>query len=344
MVLIRADANREIGAGHLMRCLSVAKALEAFGETVRFVTADHAPDALIRQNGFRSICMECSWDDLASERETLQCIIEQYKPRLLIIDSYQVTAAYFQALSGVVKTAYLDDLNCACWDVDYLINYNIFASSYDYTQYRDTRTKLLRMPYYAPLREEFRDLPKHETKRQVTDLLVLAGGSDPVQVTEKMICEICPLWETIQFHFVVGALNPRIMQIKGKAKERTNVVLHINERNMSALMQKCDLAVSAAGFTLYELCACGTPAVVYSLAENQRIAAREFEACGLMVDVGDCRANENFWLALRQALESLIKDAKQRARLSERMQRVVDGMGAVRIAQELVSTATVKSQ
>lgn len=35
------------------------------------------------------------------------------------------------------------------------------------------------------------------------------------------------------------------------------------------LMQKADIAISAGGFTLYELCACGTPTITYCMADNQ---------------------------------------------------------------------------
>ncbi|MCR5796546.1 MAG: hypothetical protein K6G63_01315 [Eubacterium sp.] len=42
-------------------------------------------------------------------------------------------------------------------------------------------------------------------------------------------------------------------------------------------MQKCDIAISAAGSTLYELCACGVPTITYTTADNQ-IKAEKFLA------------------------------------------------------------------
>lgn len=42
-------------------------------------------------------------------------------------------------------------------------------------------------------------------------------------------------------------------------------------KKMSELMQQCDMAVSAAGSTLYELCACGMPTITYVLADNQKL-------------------------------------------------------------------------
>ena len=49
MIWIRADANKEIGSGHMMRCLSVAEALKKRGEQVIFVVADEEATQLLAQ-------------------------------------------------------------------------------------------------------------------------------------------------------------------------------------------------------------------------------------------------------------------------------------------------------
>mgnify|MGYP002226996556 CR=1 FL=1 len=45
--------------------------------------------------------------------------------------------------------------------------------------------------------------------------------------------------------------------------------LYEHVAQMAELMQRCDLAVSAAGTTLFELCSAGTPAVSFTMADNQ---------------------------------------------------------------------------
>ena len=39
-VIIRADGNREIAMGHMMRCLSIADAAAKLGESTTFILAD----------------------------------------------------------------------------------------------------------------------------------------------------------------------------------------------------------------------------------------------------------------------------------------------------------------
>lgn len=332
MILIRADANENIGSGHVMRCLSIANALVRKEEKVLFITADHKADKLIKQRGFERICLESDWSVMDQEIPVLRGIIERYKPSLLLIDSYYVTEYYFIELGRLIKTAYIDDLNEKCWSVNYLINYNIYSTCLDYSKYNRSKTELILGTENAPLRDEFRRIEQHAIKNTIEEILVSAGGSDPEKITERLIENVCPKWPAIRFHFVVGSLNPRINGIKKLKKN--NIVLHINEKNMSALMKNCDVAIAAAGSTLYELCACGVPTLTYTLADNQLAAAKEFNRRGIMINAGDCRGNERFASGLNEILEIL--DKEKRLRLSINMQTLVDGCGADRIAEKLL--------
>lgn len=335
MILFRADANEQIGVGHLMRCLSVARAFANKGDELKFITADHKGDGLIKNAGFDSVCLNSEWSYLDSEIGQLKRLITDENPILLIIDSYYVTDKYLSSISDIVRTVYIDDLNSACWNVNVLINYNIFSSGFDYSGYDTIRTKLLLGPKYAPLRSEFINCPKHKIK-DVTDIMVSAGGSDPERITEKIMNYICPIIsEDIVFHFIVGALNPRLNDIKNTASGLKNVVLHINEPHMSELMAKCDIAISAAGTTLYELCAMGITTITYTLADNQIPAANEFDKQGIMISAGDCRNEDQFIERLNKLLLDLIKNDALRAKLSYKMQSLVDGNGASRIVEDL---------
>ncbi len=334
MIIIRADANGQIGAGHIMRCLSIAQELRKRGEEPVFVTADHNSDPYISRNHFRSVCLDSAWDDMESELPALISCLRTLEADLMIIDSYQVTDRYFNSLSETVKTVYIDDMNKDHWDVDALIDYNIFAAGLDYSWYEKKGKPLLLGLSYVPLRAEFQDIPSRGMGNTVKDILISAGGADPQNISEKIMREICPKdeWKETCFRFVIGALNPRIEELKAIASEYPNIILHINEKKMSQLMMRCDLAVSAAGSTLYELCACGVPTITYTLADNQKIAADYFGDQGLMINAGDCRGNDSFIANIDRCLKTLSSDKDLRERMSKKMQSLVDGRGAGRIA------------
>ena len=337
MVIIRADANEQIGSGHIMRCISIAKELTHRGEPVLFITADHRSDKIIEQNGFEAHCIDTEWTRMDEEIPIMIQIIRQSNPFLVIVDSYFATEYYLRQLSANTKVAYFDDLNIHHWDVDYLINYNVYSSVFDYSAYENSKTKMLLTPKYAPLRAEFENLSNHVIREKVSDILVSAGGSDPEGISLQLMKRVCPKHPELRFHFVVGLLNTRINEIK--TLESENIILHINEKNMSALMTEADIAISAAGTTLYELCATGIPTMTYILADNQIEAAAQFDSQGIMISLGDCRKDCGFIDRTEDNLIQLVNDVERRKELSTKMQKLVDGNGVIRIVDRLLNDA-----
>ena len=99
-------------------------------------------------------------------------------------------------------------------------------------------------------------------------------------------------------------------------------------------MQEADIAITAGGTTVYELCACGTPSVCYVMADNQMPNARALAREGLMLYGGDVR--QGHWQEeVFVRLDRLLADAGLRKEMAAGMQRLVDGKGADRIARAL---------
>ena len=336
MILFRTDGNSIIGMGHIMRCMSIAASFKESGQNVLFITADHNADQILIDNGFECDCLDSLWSDMASELSVLKNKLNIYKPELMIIDSYSVNSVYFDALSECIKTVYIDDLNENHWDVDALINYNIYADQVFYANYSKSHTKLFLGHGFVPLRKEFSGCIAHIVN-PVSKVLVLAGGSDPERITERIIQSVCPQFKNIEFHFVIGGLNPRKEGIYHLTEQYSNAVLHHDIRNMSELMMMSDAAISAAGSTLYELCACGVPTIAYALADNQLRALDAFGQKALVLAAGDCRNNENFISQLQECLLVMINDERLRSDYSKKMQSLVDGEGSARIVERLRS-------
>ena len=103
---------------------------------------------------------------------------------------------------------------------------------------------------------------------------------------------------------------------------------------MQGLMSRCDVALSAAGATLYELCAAQTPAVTYILADNQTPGAEGFEEYRVLPCAGDVRHMGERETAerLMGAVVKLAKDHGRREKMAARQRMLVDGKGAGRIA------------
>ena len=330
---IRTDGNAEIGTGHVMRCLSVAKAYSKSGGDCVFITADTKMKALIEEKGFPVTCLDSVWNDLDKETDKMEQLINERKIERLFIDSYFVTPDYLSRLNALTYLQYLDDMDAFIYPCSELINYNVYAVKLDYPS-RYPGTKLKIGPKYAPLRDEFLNLPPRQINETVKSILITSGGNDPWNVSGQIVKLIKqqPSLSHLHINIVVGRFNKHNEELDAHSKEYSGITLHQNINDISLLMCRSDIAISAGGSTLYELSACGTPTIVFSMAENQVLNASAFGE-GYMLYCGDIRDGEEKCInGIMQNLEKLSKDYNLRQELSNKCHELVDGHGALRIA------------
>lgn len=345
-ILFRADANPSIGFGHIMRCLSIADAAKAFHQEAVFLLADPAVQELVRARGFRTAVLGTDYKSMESETEKVGAVIEKYRAGILFVDSYFVTEQYLNTLWNMCRRVncrlvYMDDVLAFPYPCDVLINYNIYGPDADYDglyKGAEHTPEFLLGTSFAPLRSEFQNLKSRAVRRQGKHILISTGGSDSEHMTLALVEEIKKREDSVTFHIVIGAMNADRDTVSVRAEKVKNIVLHENVSNMSELMQEADAAVSAAGSTLYELCAAQTPAVTYILADNQIPGAEGFARRGILKNCGDVRVFGSRELAKRLVQEavSLCGQYDRRCRIAENMSGVVDGRGAERIVKAIV--------
>lgn len=336
MFYIRADANNIIATGHIMRCLSIADALKQNGIDTTFITADNNASELIQTRGYKIFCLDSKWNDMITEIAKLERYIVDNEIERILVDSYYATDEYLSQLTGVTEVIYLDDLGIIKYPVNKLINYNIYAKDvveYDLLSAKGTQCYL--GTEYAPLREEFRNI-KPEFRIDVNNILITTGGTDSYKIALKLVELITkiPKLKQCEYHIISGMFN--ISRIKLREYERLydNIHVYENVRNMSELMLKCDIAISASGSTMYELCACAVPVISFSMADNQVPIVDGFAKAGVAIACGDARDGVNE-LAERIVDEVifLMNNVSIREKMSDKARQVVDGIGALRIAQ-----------
>lgn len=191
---------------------------------------------------------------------------------------------------------------------------------------------------YTPLREQFADQPYHLWE-QVKDLFLSTGGTDPFHIAGSMLKRLCASddWKDVSFHVLTGPMHVHRAELAVMAGKDSRIVLHEQVSDMAALMSTCDLAFSAGGTTLYELCAVGVPSVSFSMADNQLPGVKAFDDAGLIPWAGDIRDNEAFYDDAVEKLTSLLKNPDARKQQSDRMRMAIDGAGARRIADAILA-------
>lgn len=340
MIGIRVDANKEIATGHVMRCLAIASGIKDTGMDCVFIIADENAKPIITANGFKVICLNSQWNQLDKEVEYLIEVIQKYKIDKLIIDSYYVTARYLEQLMLNTKVIYIDDLNLFRYPVSMLINYNIYYNMFPYKEmYDQNETQLLLGCRYAPLRKEFKSV-KRSYRNMVKKILITTGGTDRYNVAGKLLNRVTveSLFDDIEFHVVVGKLNIHYDYLRELSQKRKSIVLHRDVKNMSKLMASCDMAITAGGSTMYELCACGTPSICFSFADNQLYGVKGFAEAGIMDYAGDIRDNESECISnIITYTQKYITNPAIRMEKAIKMKELVDGNGVDRIVKAIIN-------
>lgn len=339
MIWIRADANNSIGLGHMMRCLSVAIQLKRLGQEVCFVLADASATALLEEKEQEYIVLNTDYRNMEEELSVLCPLLQEKGPDVLLVDSYFVMQEYLQQLRAYTKVAYMDDKAAFPYPVDMLINYNIYAKPSLYEGMGDANTEFLLGMKYIPLREEFQKV-SYEVKPQVHKVLITTGGSDKYnlagQILESVLQE--PVTADLQYHVVSGVFNTNLPMLERLEREHANVRIHKNVQKMSALMQECDIALSAAGSTMYELCAVGVPTLCFSFVDNQEPMVEGFLKEEMVCYGGHfLEKKEALFSELTEKIKELVSDADERCRISSLGKTKIDGLGAERIARSISS-------
>lgn len=353
MIGIRTDANKTIATGHVMRCLTIAREILDIGEQVAFIVADEESKSFVndilkddKPEGFECVVLESSWDSPTEEIDKFVSLINEKDIRSILFDSYSFDADYFLRLrKSVSKNG--KDITLACmndivkekYPVDIFINYNAYALTLGYEDIYTDETRLLLGLNYAPLREQFSKV-YHSDHDIAENVLIAAGGGDVTGILLDILEEIEkePELARIDFHAVVGSMTDDQNDLMRLAWCCENIFLHRNVTDMAKLMSQCDVAVSAAGTMLTELCCIKVPTIEYVIADNQLMNSDYYAKQGLMIKAGDMRSDKSMVVKrIVRELKELIFDRKRLAAMRKSMEGLCDGRGAKRIAQELCS-------
>lgn len=330
MIGFRVDANEMIATGHLIRCIAIAEACQKRGEKCVFYLAEDKETERLRVRGLPYRILGTRWDRMEEEISVLERIIGEEKLDWLVVDSYQATAVYLSHLQTKVSVLYIDDMRKEPYDVSAVLQY--IPGEQQWVSNEGEMPIYLEGFSYAPLREEFA-VPPDADKRE-RSILITTGGTDVYNIAGRVLhyCQHMEEFRDYLFHVMVGSMNCHDEELQKMAESNPHILLYKNIPNIDSYMKSCEVALSAGGTTLLELCACRIPTVCFSFAENQKPLACGMGEKGVMRYVGDARENGEIEKEICRQLLFFMGDINQRNFYAEHMGALVDGKGAERIA------------
>ncbi len=337
--LFRVDASRRIGIGHLRRCLALAEALRKRGCDPIFLTKDFDKMALslIKHDGFNKVELMESDVNLDNDLAMLRSTAVKYRADFVIADSYSFDDNYYRKLkSSGLGLLVIDDLAEGRFTADIVLNQNICAEALDYPA--KTEAKLLLGPRYALLKNDFAaKKDSYHPSGQLKKILIMLGGGIN---KNTLVIKIIKAVSSIKGHKfdirVIAKIEPRTKEAIKKVLKDKDISYKLKgfSNNIFEDMLWADLVICGGGSTTYELCSLGVPFMTFVLAPNQRLNAESLEKGGVSINLGWHKASRQ--TIIRDRVMDLMHGFSKRAKMSRRGRSLVDGLGAGRVAEEIL--------
>ncbi|MEO8115634.1 MAG: UDP-2,4-diacetamido-2,4,6-trideoxy-beta-L-altropyranose hydrolase, partial [Phenylobacterium sp.] len=330
-VLFFADAGPVVGGGHVMRCLTLARALRAQGAECAFVEYPAAA-SILRRFGWPDQTQPkmAPAEDLATLTDYALRCAERFGAAVVVLDHYGAGAAEDAMLRGEGRRiVVIDDLADRAHACDLLIDPGYGRRREAYDGLADC--PLLLGPDYALVRPEFaaarhRALARRARRAPVRRALVSLGLTDVGGITGRVVEALAAQLGEVRLDVVLGAGAPSLEAVSALAARDRRVRLHLDTEAMASLTADADIAVGAGGSSVWERACLGLPTACVVLADNQAPMAQGLADAGAGL-VLDARA-AGFDAALAEALRRLVDEPDLRWSLSGRAAELCDGRGA----------------
>ena len=161
--------------------------------------------------------------------------------------------------------------------------------------------------------------------------MVTFGGDDVRNLTPKILKLLQKLFPHLHKNVVVGKAFENISEIENIDDNKIKIFYFPDDSEMANIMLESDIAVSAAGQTIYELARMGVPAICISVASNQVNNAINWQKTGFIKYAGSWN-DKSLLDNVLNGIKSL-NDAKKILTMSEKGRISVDGRGAQRISK-----------
>ncbi|WP_391088869.1 UDP-2,4-diacetamido-2,4,6-trideoxy-beta-L-altropyranose hydrolase [Vibrio sp. NH-UV-68] len=362
-IVIRADSGVEIGTGHVMRCLTLAKALREKGHTITFVCKDHDRNIVshLESEGFTVFLLpvdkgkedaleHSKWLGGSQQTDAEQTIAmsTQYfekAPDLVVVDHYGIDRDWhivFKSYSSATKIFVIDDLADRNHECDYLLDQTFMRLDSDYLSCVPKHCQLMLGTQFALLRPEFalhnalaREVRDSECDKSARRVLVMMGGTDHLNVTANVLNAIREEASIAKITVVLGPTAPHRKTIEQTIGSDNRIELLSGVSNVAELMLEHDVCIGGAGAASWERCAMGLPSILVAFASNQKTILSKLNQFGA-VSVFELDAQSNI---IREQLNQTF-DTNTYSKMVESCFKVSDGLGTQRVVGVLTQWIT----
>lgn len=328
--VFRVDASQEIGAGHTMRCLTLADCLAEDGWQCTFASGPETSGIvpMIKANhGLLEID--------TSDRFSLQ----KYRPKgadILIVDHYGLDVEFEVAYRSWAKKIFvIDDLADRQHVCDLLLDQNLGRVQNSYTHLVPQHCTVLTGPFFSLLRPQFAELrekaaDRRERLSRIDRILISLGATDPHHMILPVLERVTHFAPGAQIDIALASAADHIDSITRQvAVLGKSVRLITDAHDLAEPMLEADISIGSPGTMSWERCCLGLPSLLLVTADNQRCNVAELEKAGAAIGFGDWQKPN--WRVLEAALSILNDDPQKMLTMARNAFAICDGGGRVRV-------------
>lgn len=290
-VFFRADANSQIGWGHIVRCMALADILIQDKNSIfECVFLVQNPSVILQnqiKEKFDLIILEETTDFLEEAHFITQNYLQNNS--IIILDHYQIQTEYQRIVkdNSSAKIVCIDDMHSWHFLADVVINHGGKINDGNYSC--ESYTKLLLGTEYALLRQPFLEAAK--TKREIKKIetiFICFGGADIYNLTEQAVALVIN-FDAIKKINVVITGDSYSKQLHNLVSKNSSICLYQNldAQQMANLMQKSDLAFAPASSLSLELLATQSFVILGQSADNQMAIYQELISYPQIKGIGE---------------------------------------------------------
>ncbi|BBW92223.1 hypothetical protein PS1M3_23100 [Pseudoalteromonas sp. PS1M3] len=356
---IRADASSVIGLGHIYRTLVFAKYVMQHGAKVYYFCRAHDNydynwlleygveiyigkshnqaelDSVENNAGYKSWLGTNSIDD---SNEFILLLSQSPKEKVIVLVDHYGVDFYWEnrVKQHCNQLITISDIASRTFSADMIVDPTFNRLPQEYLCCVKYNTQVLTGASMCFIDNRFLELKNETLNRRfnvsaVDNILVMFGGSDPLNLTSKLLDQLIDAEIQYSINVVIGAGNQCKNDIENKYSNIPFITLHFDSKDMPKLTSEADLAIGGAGSACWERAVLGVPSIIVPFESNQLDIAHSLDRA----NAAEIVYLEQF-SSLSERIVLLCENHKKRKLLTKNSSIICDGQGPFRLYTKLV--------
>ncbi|MEY8204733.1 MAG: UDP-2,4-diacetamido-2,4,6-trideoxy-beta-L-altropyranose hydrolase [Bermanella sp.] len=338
-IVFRVDGDANLGLGHVMRCLTLARVFKQAGFNILFIcSADSAAAGHHIENSQLQIAYLAPAAHAEDDAEQCLLIVQNLDVYLLVVDHYRLDRRWEEKMRArPCKLMVIDDLADRPHSCDFLLDSSYGRQPEEYQALTHADCRYLLASDYCLLRPEFKRLAAQaRLKRQQTlainNILINFGATDHQRQSLHCIDLLKKLKFSGEIHVLISSSCQWLAELSEACAGSSQLSLHVDAANVAALMLAADLAIGSVGSSSWERCCLGLPCIGMVVADNQKNIASQLARLGVMelVTLSD----------LEKILRAYVRNFQREKWqcMAHKAFKVCDGLGAERVKNAVLAS------